>query len=476
MTIGIRREPREGHGQAGAASGAPDLVRGLNLTMSTAIIVGTMVGTGIFLKPAEVARLAGSAELAVLAWIVGGFLNLIGALCYVELGTMMPQAGADYHYLKRAWGPSVGFLYGWKGFALSHPASLAGAGAGIALFAGYVWPGLKEPIVQAGSFTIHGGQLFAAAVIVLLTAVNLLKVTTVGWVQTGFTVIKVGSLLAVIGAGLYAAGRTGVAIPAAAGAGSSATLTGFVAAVAASLWAYSGWHTLLRVGSEVKDPSRTMPRAMIGGFILTATLFILVNVACFAVLGVGGVAGSTHPVSDMLLAGFGNGTALLLTLAMIVSALGSLNVSVMASARVPFAVARDGLLPKQLGHVDARNRVPSVSVVTMSALSLVLVLTGSFEDLTSLFVFTQWGFYLLTVAGLMRLRLREPDAVRPVKVWGYPFLPALFLVLAAILTLSQFIERPVRSTLGLLIVLLGFPLYAWLDRRRARVASTAAAG
>ncbi len=443
--------------------------------MSTAIIIGTMVGTGIFLKPSEVARLAGSADLAIVAWIVGGLLNLMGALCYIELGTMMPKAGADYHYLKRAWGPSVGFLYGWKGFALSHPASLASAGAGIALFAGYLVPGFKEPLFEVGPVTIVGGQLLAAAVIVAFTAINLLKVATVGWVQTGFTVLKVGSLLAVIGTGLYAASRAGGVVQPIEPPGPGVTISGFVAAVTASLWAYSGWHTLLRVGSEVKDPFRTMPRAIVGGFAVTATLFILVNVTLFTVLGSSQVAGSSHPVSDMLLTGFGTGAAALLTVAMIVSAMGSLNMSVMASARVPFAVARDGLLPRQMGYVDLRNRIPSVSVVMMSVLALVLVLTGSFEDLTSLFVFTQWGFYLLAVAGLIRLRQREPDAPRPVRVWGYPIVPWLFVVLATVLTVSQFIERPLRSTVGLGLVLLGLPVYSWLDRRRGRVASSAGA-
>ena len=470
MTTGVARVQELTRREKGALKSAPDLVRGLNLTMSTAIIVGTMVGTGIFLKPAEVARLAGSAELAILAWIVGGALNLMGALCYLELGTMMPLAGADYNYLKRAWGPAVGFLYGWKGFALSHPASLAAAGAGIALFAGALWPSLNEPFVQVGPFTVLSGQLFAAAVIIAFTALNLLKVATVGWVQTGLTALKVGSLVAVILGGLYAATRSPATVPVA-GALAGVSLSGFIAAVTASLWAFSGWHTLLRVGSEIKDPSRTMPRATIVGFVLTAVLFILVNVVCFAVLGFDRVALGKQPVADMLLVGFGAGAASLVTVAMIVSAIGSLNVSVMASARVPFAVARDGLLPRKLAHVDPDNHVPSVSVVVMSVVALVLVLTGSFEDLTSLFVFTQFGFYMMAVAGLIRLRMKEPEAARPVKVWGYPIFPALFVVLAAVLTVSQFLERPERSVVGLLIILLGVPLYSWLDRRRARVAS-----
>jgi amino acid transporter len=435
--------------------------------MSTAIIVGSMVGTGIFLKPSEVARLAGTAELAVLAWVVGGLLNLMGALCYLELGTMMPHAGADYHYLKRAWGPATGFLYGWKGFALSHPASMAAAASGIALFAGYFWPGLAQPLVQVGPLTIRAGQVLAAAVVVALTAVNLLRVATVGWVQTGLSALKILSLVAVIVAGAYAATR---AVPSGEPSGvvPAVTLSGFIAAVTASLWAFSGWHTLLRVGGEVKDPARTMPRATFAGFGVTAVLFILVNVVCFAVLGFDRVAAGKQPVADMLLVGFGSGVAALLTAAMIASAVGSLNVSVLASARVPFAVARDGLLPKALAHVDPDSHVPSNSIITMSFLAVILVLTGSFEDLTSLFVFTQFGFYLIAVAGLVRLRIREPEAERPVKAWGYPVIPWLFMILATVLTVAQFSERPLRSAAGLAVILLGLPVYRWVRGRYAR--------
>ena len=466
MTTGVGPVRESVRYEAGALKSAPDLVRGLNVTMSTAIIVGSMVGTGIFLKPAEVARLAGGAELAILAWIVGGLINLVGALCYLELGTMMPQAGADYNYLKRAWGPSVGFLYGWKGFALSHPASMAAAASGIALFAGYLWPGLGEPIARLGPVTIQAGQVLACAIIMALTAINLLRVATVGWVQTGLSALKVLSLVAVIAAGLYAANNA--SSDTTAGPPSSVSLSGFIAAVTASLWAFSGWHTLLRLGGEVKDPARTMPRATFAGFGLVAVLFVLINVACFAVLGFDRVAAGKQPVADMLLVGFGAGAATLLTVAMVASAVGSLNVSVMASARVPFAVARDGLLPKAFAHVDPDSHVPSYSVIAMSAVALVLVLTGSFEDLTSLFVFTQWGFYLIAVAGLIRLRAKEPEAHRPVKAWGYPLMPLAFVGIATVLTVSQFLERPGRSTLGLLVVLAGLPVYSWLHKRRSR--------
>lgn len=449
---------------ASATTGQPvELVRGLNLTMATAIVVGTMIGTGIFLKPAEIAREAGSVEWALVAWVVGAFLTLLGALCYMELGTMMPAAGADYAYLKRAWNPAMGFLFGWKYFAVTHPASMASLASGLTLFASYFWPGLLAPVGRIGALTITAGNLFAALVIIVVTAVNLMAVRSVGRFQVVLTGVKILSLAVVVGVGLYFAAGAERGLPAT--TVSAVRVGGFTAAVTATLWTYSGWHTLLRVGSEIENPGRNIPRAMLAGFGVTAVLFLLVNVACFAVLGFDGVAGSAHVASDLLQGTIGAGGAGLLSLMMILSAFGSINTSTLGSARITYAMARDGLLPRPLAWVHPKTHIPPHAVTVPSVIALGFVLTGTFEDLTSLFVFTQWMFYALGVVGLFRLRRTEPDAPRPVKVWGYPVVPALFVLLATVLTVSQFVERPVRSTIGLALVLLGLPIYAWMRTR-----------
>ena len=448
-----------------AAAGPPELVRALNLTMATAIVVGTMIGTGIFLKPAEIARYTGSVEWSLIAWVVGAALTLLGALCYMELGTMIPEAGSDYAYLKRAWNPAVGFIFGWKQCVVTHPASMASLASGSVLFASYLWPGLREPLGQIGPFTIQTGSLFAAGIVVLVTLINLMDVASVGRFQVVLTGIKVVSLLVVAGVGLIFATGSAPELPAT--TARAVTLGGFTSAVAASLWTYSGWHTLLRAGSEIKDPGRTIPRAMMGGFGMTATLFLLINVACFLVLGFDAVAGSSHVASDLLQQTVGVAGASLLSVMMMLSAFGSLNSTTLGTTRISYAMARDGLLPRPLAWVHPERRVPTWSVVVPSIVAIGFVLTGTFEDLTSLFVFTQWLFYALGVWGLFRLRRLEPDTPRPVRAWGYPVMPALFIALAAVLTISLFAERPARSSVGLALTLLGLPVYFWMRRSAA---------
>lgn len=446
-------------------TGAPGLVRGLDLTMATAIVVGTMIGTGIFLKPAEVAREAGAIEWALAAWVVGGGLSLLGALCYAELATMMPEAGADYAYLRRAWGPAAGFLYGWKNVMVSHPASTASLASGAALFLGYLWPEVNQQVGRALGFDITVGQGIAVGVIGVMTLVNLLQVSSVGRVQTVLTALKVVSLAVVIGAGAWAIG--GADRPTGAGIGPVGASGGFLVAVTATLWAYSGWHTLLRAGSEVKDPGRNLPRAMVRGFLLTAGLFLALNLVCYGALGFGAVAASSHPVSDLLELAMGPAGATVLTVMMLVSVVGSLNASMMASARVPYAMARDGLFPPALAKVDPDRRVPTVAVGAPSVLAAGLVLTGTFEDLTALFVFSTWLFYGVAIAGLIRLRHTEPGSIRPARAPGYPWLPGLFVVVAAVLTVTLMWRDPVRAGLGTVIMLAGLPAYWWMRRRTA---------
>ncbi len=448
-------DPREGRPGA--------LARSLGLAPATALVVGTMIGTGIYLKPAETAQQAGGPAWALSAWAAGGLLSLLGALVYLELAAAMPEAGADYAYFKRGLHPALGFLYGWKGSVVQGPASASAFAAGIARFATYYLPGLDAAVFVSGPLRLNRGQLLAAALVLAFGALNLLPVRKVGWMQVGLSTLKAGALAAVVVLAMVLGPAARTPVPAQAPAAFHAT--GFLAAVTGTLWAYSGWHTLLRVGSEVADPSRTLPRALLGGFGLTVGLFLLVNLACLAVLGQGAVARSPHPVADLLERLVGRSASGWLTAAMILSALGSLNASLLGTSRVPYAMARDGLLPGFLGRVRPGSRVPAGAVLYTTAFATLLVLTGSFESLTAFFVFTQWSFFALGAVALFRLRRQEPDLPRPVRVPGYPAVPALFLALAVLLTAHAVARHPWRSAAGLGLILAGLPFYA-LGRAR----------
>lgn len=442
----------------------PRLARTLGPWASTAIVIGTMIGTGIYLKPGEVAREAGSAAGALAAWAAGGALSLLGALVYLELSTAMPEAGADYAYFKRGLHPALGFLYGWKGAVVQGPAATSALAAGAAQFAGTLVPALAGRAFQVRGLGCTWGQLLAAALVLGVGAANLMPVRRVGWLQVGLSTLKLLPIAALV---LLAAASGAMAGTAPAAAGSVRT-GGFLAAVHGTLWAFSGWHTLLRVGSEVAEPARTLPRAVLGGFGITLALFLLLNVACFQVLGYAAVAGSTHVAGDLLARLGGRGAAAALSAALLLSVLGTMNANLLGTSRIPYAMARDGLLPGFLSQVRKGSQVPAGAVLYTTAFALVLVLTGSFEQLSGFFVFTQWLFLALGAVALFRLRRLEPGMPRPVRVPGYPVLPALFLALAALLTGAAVARNPVRSSLGMALILAGLPVYALLRRRATR--------
>ncbi len=458
---------------------SPELVRELGFWSALAIVMGTMIGTGIFLKPAEMAREAGTIWLVLAAWIVAGLLALFGALSYAELAAAIPEAGGDYAFLKRGFGPVWGFLYGWKNAVVTRPASIASITAGMLLFCSYLVPELgatlarievplpfsAEPYVF--NFTLL--QPLGGLAILAMTGVNYFGVRLAGRVQIMLTAIKVAVLVLIIALGFWlvedSSFSAGPVLPA---KGTAETFSGFLAAVVAALWAYSGWHGICRVGSEISDPGRIFPRTMAGGLLIVAALFLLLNVVCFYALSFEEVAASPHVISDVIERIAGAGAARWLTLAMVLSALGSLNSSVLTSARVPYAMARDGLFFRRLAAVHPRYRTPAGGLGFQAVLGSVLVLTGTFEELTAYFLFNQWIFYALSIAALFRLRWTEPDLPRPYRAWGYPVVPGVFLLLATTLTLNILITRPFRSSLGLALLLLGLAFYRHWSRRAAR--------
>lgn len=439
----------------------PDLVRGLGPWSAAALTVGTIIGTGVFLKTAVMAERCGSAAWVLAAWAVGGVLSLGGALTYAELAATFPKAGGEYVFLREGYGPFVAYLYGWARFWIGTPASIAAYAIGAATFLDGVLP------VQA-----FGGVVPSAiALILVFTALNCLSVRTGGALSAVLTALK-----AVLILGL-AAGALGNASSAswqrlAGGAGHFAGWNAFGLAVLAALWAYDGWNNLPMAAGEVREPAKNLPRAIVLGTVTVIVVYAVVNVGYFVALPFDEIASArsdrfsaASPVAARAAATFLGGTAQgVLALAMTVSALSAMSGSILTGARVPFAMARDGLAPRRLAHVSAGARAPVVAVLIQGAWASILATSGRFDQLTDYVVFSSWVFYALNAGTVLILRRRRPDLERPYRVPGYPFVPALFAILSTLLLVNTVIASPRQSLIGLGFMALAVPVYFMFHR------------
>jgi APA family basic amino acid/polyamine antiporter len=447
-----------------------ELVRALGPWTSAAMVVGTMIGTGIFLKPAEMAANAGSIVVVFAAWIAGGILSFFGALAFAELGAAIPEAGGEYAYLRRGFGPAWGFLFGWMHSIVGRPASMASIAAGLLRFCGFLVPAVAAPIFawqismpfsrEPYVFVFTWAQPLAILALGALGFINYLGVRVGGRVQVILTIIKVTSVAAIIVLGFAMARPGGAGFhPLSPSRYDAAMLAGFFGALAASLWAYDGWEDLTLVGSEVEDPQRNIPRALILGVFSCSVIYMLFTAASHWVLPFAAIAQSEHVASDVVASISGRSAALWVTLAMVVSALGTLNASTLSGARVPYAMARDGIFFRKSADIHPKFRTPGSALVFECSLASVFALTGTFEELTSLFIFAAWIFYGLAVVSMMRMRRTEPNMPRPYRCWGYPWVPVTFVMGAAALTITLWLARPVRSSIGLALILSGLFFY-----------------
>ena len=457
-----------------------DLVRGLGAWASGAIVVGTMIGTGIFLKPAEMAREGRFVSVVFAAWIVGAILSLFGALSFAELGAAIPEAGGEYAYLRRAFGPAAGFLFGWMHAIVGRPSSLSSIAAGLMRFLSFLLPVVATPIItlhiaipglttwiKPYDFVFTWAQPLAVLWIVGMTAINYLGVRLGGAVQVFLTAIKITSVAIVIGVAFFSptVAHT-IPDPMWPSALNGSVLSAFLAALAAALWAYDGWEDLNLVGSEVENPQKNFPRALVGGVALVALIYFLFSAACLKVLPFSAVAASPHIASDVVQHVAGPIAAAWITVAMVISALGSMNSSVLSGARPAYAMARDGIFFKIADGVHPKYRTPARALIFQCVLASLMALTGTFEELTNLFIFAGWIFYGLAVVALFRLRVTEPNMPRPYRCWGYPIVPGLFVAGALALTVNIWLDRPGRSSIGLLLILAGLPFYRHWNKRQ----------
>jgi basic amino acid/polyamine antiporter, APA family len=439
-----------------------------------------MIGTGIFLKPSEVARDAVAGGLALAAWMLGGLLSLLGALCYAELGSSIPEAGGEYVYLGKGLGETWGFLFGWTHSMLARPASVAAIAAGCLRFCTFLWPSLTNavfilriPGIRPGAYqprlTMSQAQVWTVVALITITLVNYAGVRLGGQVQVGLTAVKVVSVLGIIGAGLLRMTQhppmSNAWAKFSVGGG---TFVGFWTAVAATAWAYDGWNDLNLVGSEVRDPERNFHRVIVRGVLFVIAVFMLFNAVCLYALPVGALSVSQSPASDVLANLAGRNASLFITLILAVSALGTLNSSILSGARVDYAMARDGLFFRFASKIHPQFRTPTNALTFQCGMGAVLALTGTFEELTSLVMFANWMFYGLAAVAMMRMRATRPALKRPYRTWGYPVTPILFVLGAFALSAGLWVARPVRSSLGLLLILAGLaPYHYWRKNRRA---------
>jgi len=449
----------------------PELSRDLGVSHASAVVVGTIIGSGIFLVPAEMMQAVGSATLVYLAWIVGGLLSFFGALTYAELGAMKPQAGGEYVYVRDAYGPLASFLYGWTWFVVAKPASVA-----------TVVTGLVRILVTFSAFSFFSanlvstplavtwGQAVAIAAVILISFLNYLGIKKAGEFQLVFTLLKIAIILGIVvvcfsgvGAGVGWHNFTSTF------AGAKGGMAGFMAALVAALWAYDGWNDLNMVAGEVKRPERSIPIALIAGVATVGVLYMLMNAAVQYVLPASAIAASPRPASDAVALVMGRIGAGIVSAGMALSMLVTLNGTIMSGARVPFAVARDGYFFRALAEVHPRYHTPSVAIVVQAALSIVLLLLGAnFRQLFSLAIFAEWLFYMIAGSTIFVFRRREPGAARPYRTWGYPVVPAVFVAVAAALLCYTFWNERPNSWYGVLVILAGIPVFAFFSLARRR--------
>jgi len=444
-----------------------ELPRSLTSAHALSIVVGIIIGSGIFLVPREMMAAVGSPRVVYAVWIVGGLLSLAGAMTYAEIAAARPRYGGEYAFLREAYGDLTAFLYTWTWITIAKPASLATIAAGFArvLATFTVFHVLETPALPG----LLWSQIFAIAVTWAVTALNILGTRKSGNVQLALTWLK-GALILVIAVfcffGTRNVGSWHNFLTLAPGARGG--ITGFMVALIAALWAYDGWSDVTQMAGEVERPQRSLPLALVGGVAIVGGLYMLTNAAIQYILPAAVIAVSPRPAADAFHLAAGAWGAAFVSIGMAVSIASTFVGSSLSGARIPFAAARDRLLPAALAHVHPRFHTPSTALLLQATLTtLLLLVIGRFQALFSLAIFAEWLFYALTASTIYVFRHRDPPHTRPYSVWGYPILPALFIAAALIVLVFAVLAQPRDSLAGAGIILLGVPTHLFF-RRKAR--------
>ena len=444
------------------------LAKGLGPYAAVAVVAGTVIGTAIFLVPSQMLVHVGSPLKVIEVWVFAGVLSLFGALGYAELGGALPQAGGEYVYLREAYGPSAGFLYGWAQLMIAKAASIATIATGFMLYASFFFPGLQGVLWHTSFggrghpwiFRLTGVQLGAVLVIILLSGLNVLGVRRSGALQTVFTGAKLAVLVVVIVLGLTIGhgsfAHFTASVPRAAG---SSVASGFLLATVSALWAYDGWNNLSMVAGEVQNPRRNVPLALIAGSLLVLAVYLLANLAYFYVLTPAEAASSMTIAATTARHLLGGGGATLVAVGVLISTFATLNGSILSGSRIPYAQAHDGLFPKALARVHGRFHTPHVALAAQAVVAAAFALTGAYEALYTKAIYSEWIFYALVTVGILILRRRQPDLPRPYRMWGYPIVPVVFVGIALLILGDTLLERPSDALWCLGLLATGVPAY-----------------
>jgi APA family basic amino acid/polyamine antiporter len=475
--------------EAEATSATRELVRALSLRDAIALVL-TVIGTGVFLKTAPMAQLVGSPSKVLLVWVAAGLLSLAGALTYAELGAMIPEAGGDYVFLREAYGGIAAFLFGWTNLAVIATGGIAAVATILASFLSAFLP--LDAVWATRDFHVLGQvvhwrlgiqQLVAVAVIVLFSAINARGVAVGARVQWIATVAKLGGI-AIIVIGVFLFSHTGtwqqLRAPVTAGIASGG-ISAFGAAMLAALWAYQGWSNVAMVAGEIEKPERNIPRALIYGMVIVIGVYLITNLAYFYALPFGEILTSNStayrdalPVAAKAAQTFFSYGAKLVSIAFIIAVIGTLNGMILMNARVPFAMARDGLFFRQLGDVNLTTGVPVTAIWVQAVWASVLALSGTFDQITTSAIFAMWIFFALVGSSLFVLRRKLPAAPRRYRTPGYPVVPIVFILVAVWLVINSLTAYPVESAAGLFLIALGLPFFfffrrtGWLTRARMK--------
>jgi basic amino acid/polyamine antiporter, APA family len=453
-----------------ASGGSGELLRALGAWDGALITIGAVIGTGIFLTTSDMARALPHPGLILLVWLAGGMLALAGALTYAELGVLFPRAGGIYDFLKEAYGPLWGFLYGWASFLVIMSGGIAALAVGFGEYLGSFFPLFSTSNVLLSApigpwrWTLSGGQVAAVAAILFLTVVNQMGVKEGAWVQNGLTLLKIGGIAAFLVAGLTSSAAAppigSVSIP-------PQALTGFGIAMIAALWTYDGWYGLTFSAGEMKNPGRNLPLGLILGTAGVALLYLCVNLVYVRTLSVEEMASSPRIGEAVATALLGPMGGRLLSAVVVISTFGCLSATILYSSRIYQPMAADGVFFRSLAAIHPRYRTPVRSLWAQSTWAVILTTTGTYDQLYTYVVFAAVVFHAATGTAVFVLRRTRPDAPRPYRVWGYPVVPALFILSSILLVGNTLLERPRESLLGLGLVALGVPAYLYWRRRTA---------